>query len=87
MILSSSILKNNVVQNYYVKYLFKDKKRKQFFYDIIVGVREATPQSPKWENILGDIDQEEWNSYNALLRDSKEVKLLYPVLRLIVFVL
>ena len=41
----------------------------------MVGVKEATPPSCKWENILGHIDQEEWNSYNAFLRELKEVKL------------
>ena len=41
----------------------------------MVGIKEAIPQSFKWENILRDIDQEEWNSYNAFLRKLKEVKL------------
>lgn len=67
--------KNNVVQNCYVKYLTKDKKGSKTFYDIMVGVKEATPPSPKWENIIGNIDQEEWNSYNTFLRELKEVKL------------
>ena len=42
---------------------------------IMVDVKEAMPPSFKWENKLGDIDQEEWNSYNALLKELKEVKL------------
>ena len=37
----------------------------------MIGVKETTPPSPKWENILGDTDQEERNSYNARLRDLK----------------
>ena len=41
----------------------------------MVSVKEATPPAFKWENILGDIDQEEWNSYNSLLRELREVKL------------
>ena len=40
-------LKNDVVQNCYVKYLTKDKKRSKTFYDIMVGVKEATPPSFK----------------------------------------
>ena len=57
------------MQNCNVKYLIKEKKRSKTFYGIMVGVKEATPPSFNWENILGDIDQESLNSYTTRVRE------------------
>lgn len=68
-------LKQNVAQNCYVKYLSKDKKGCRIFYDILIGNKKATPPLKKWTNIIGNITQEQWNGYNSLIKDIKEVKL------------
>ena len=48
---------------------------RQILYDIIVGNQDSTPPSQKWVNILANITQEEWNSYNDRIKNIKEVKL------------
>ena len=58
-----------------VKLLCKDKKGSRTLYDIIVGNQDSSPPSQKWVNILGNITQEEWNSYNDAIKNIKEVKL------------
>lgn len=59
-----------VILNYYVL----TKKVSRTFYDIIVGNKEPTSPSQKLVNILGNTTQEEWNSYNDIIKNIKEVK-------------
>ena len=67
--------KQNVARNCYLKLLCKDKKGSRTLYNIIVGNQDSSPPSQKWVNILGNITQEEWNSYNDTIKNIKEVKL------------
>ena len=67
--------KQYVARNCYLKLLCKDKKGSRTLYNIIVGNQDSSPPSQKWVNILGNITQEEWNSYNDTIKNIKEVKL------------
>ena len=67
--------KQNVARNCYLKLLCKDKKGSRTLYNIIVGNQDSSPPSQKWVNILGNITQEEWNSYNDTIKNIKEVNL------------
>ena len=58
-----------------LKLLCKDKKGSRTSYDIIVGNQDSSPPPQKWVNILGNITQEEWNSYNDTIKNIKDVKL------------
>ena len=68
-------LKPNVSRNCYVNYLGKDKKGSRTFYDILIDNKIPTPPSEKWIKELGDIQQDEWNTYNRIIKDIKETKL------------
>ena len=68
-------LKPNVSRNCYVNYLGKDKKGSRTFYDILIDNNIPTPPSEKWIKELGDIQQDEWNTYNRIIKDIKETKL------------
>ena len=68
-------LKPNVSRNCYVNYLGKDKKGSRTFYDILIDNKIPTPPSEKWIKELGDIQQDEWNTYNKIIKDIKETKL------------
>ena len=68
-------LKPNVSRNCYVNYLGKDKKGSRTFYDILIDNNIPTPPSEKWIKELGDIQQDEWNTYNKIIKDIKETKL------------
>ena len=67
--------KQYVARNCYLKLLCKDKKGSRTLYNIIVGNKDSSPPSQKWVNILGNLTQEEWNSYNDTIKNIKEVKL------------
>lgn len=68
-------LKQNTAQNCYVKYLCKDKKGSRTFYDFIIGNKIPTLPLQKWMHLLGNITQEEWDSYNGLISNTAEIKL------------
>ena len=68
-------LKPNVSRNCYVNYLGKDKKGSRTFYDILIDNKIPTPPSEKWIKELGDIQPDEWNTYNRIIKDIKETKL------------
>ena len=68
-------LKPNVSRNCYINFLRKDKKGSRTFYDILVGNKIPAPPSEKWIKELDDIEQDEWNSYNRIIKDIKETKL------------
>ena len=68
-------LRQNVAQNCYVKILCKDKKGSRTIYDILIGNKDLTPPPRKWVNIIGNISENDWNSYNTMTKNIKEVKL------------
>ena len=68
-------LRQNVAQNCYIKILCKDKKGSRTIYDILIGNKDLTPPPQKWVNIIGNISENEWNSYNTVTKNMKEVKL------------
>ena len=68
-------IKQYVARNCYFKLLCKDKKGSRTSYDIIVGNQDSSPPPQMWVNILGNITQEEWNSYNDTIKNIKDVKL------------
>ena len=57
------------------KYCAKIKKGSRTIYDILVGNKDLTPPPRKWVNIIGNISENEWNSYNTMTKNIKEVKL------------
>ena len=67
--------KQNVTRNYYINYLCKDKKGCRTFYDILISNAIPTPPSERWMKELGEIDQEEWNSFNKMVKNIEEIKL------------
>ena len=64
-----------MAQNCYIKILCKDKKGSRTIYDILIENKDLTPPPRKWVNIIGNISEKEWNSYNTLTKNIKEVKL------------
>ena len=65
-----------MAQNCYIKILCKDKKKgSRTIYDIVIGNKDLTPSPRKWVTIIGNISENEWNSYNTMTNDIKEVKL------------
>ena len=64
-----------MAQNCYIKILCKDKKDSRTIYDILIGNKDLTPPLRKWVNTIGNISENEWNSYNTLIKNIKEVKL------------
>ena len=68
-------LRQNVAQNCYVKILCKDKKGSRTIYDVLIENKDLTPPPRKWVNIIGNISENEWNSYNTMTKKIKEVKL------------
>ena len=62
------------VETVILTFLGKTKKARTF-YDILVGNKIPAPPSEKWIKELGDIEQDEWNSYNRIIKDIKEAKL------------
>ena len=68
-------MKQYVARNCYLKLLCKDKKGSRTLYDIIVGNQDSSPPSQKWVNILGNITQEEWNSYNETHNENMPIQM------------
>ena len=64
-----------MAQNCYVKILCKDKKGSRTIYDILIENKDLTPPPRKWVNIFGNISENDWNSYNTMTKNIKEVKL------------
>ena len=73
--ISCQVHKQNVTRNYYINYLCKDKKGCRTFYDILISNAIPTPPSERWMKELGEIDQEEWNSFNKMVKNIEEIKL------------
>ena len=57
-----------MAQNCYIKILCKDKKDSRTIYDILIGNKDLTPPLQKWVNTIGNISENEWNSYNTLIK-------------------
>ena len=57
-----------MAQNCYIKILSKDKKGSRTIYDILIGIKDLTPPLRKWVNIIGNISENEWNSYNTTIK-------------------
>ena len=57
------------------KYCAKIKKDSRTIYVILIGNKDLTPPLRKWVNTIGNISENEWNSYNTLIKNIKEVKL------------
>ena len=57
-----------MAQNCYVKILCKDKKGSRKIYDILIENKVLTPLPRKWVNIIGNISENEWNSYNTMTK-------------------
>ena len=64
-----------MAQNSYIKILCKDKNGSRTIYNILRGNKDSTPPPRKWVNIIGNISENEWNSYNTMIKNIKEVKL------------
>ena len=50
------------------------QKSSRIFYDIITGVSEVNTH-PKWQETLGQINENEWKLYHSSINKVKEVKL------------
>ena len=57
------------------KYCAKIKKGSRTIYDILIENKDLTPPPRKWVNIIGNISENVWNSYNTMTKNIKEVKL------------
>ena len=57
------------------KYCAKIKKIAGPFMIFEKGNKDLTPPPRKWVNIIGNISENEWNSYNSMIKNIKEVKL------------
>ena len=67
--------KYNVTCNIYVKYLLKGKRTGcRTFYDQLIQVDQIIRQE-KWMNEVGYINDQEWNTYNSVIKDFNEVVL------------
>ena len=66
--------KYNVTCNIYVKHLLKDKRGCRTFYDQLIQVDQIIRQE-KWMNEVGYINDQEWNTYNSVVKDFNEVVL------------
>lgn len=66
--------KMNVSSNIYVSYVIKDKKGSRIFYDMLVGINEINLHT-KWQAVVGEINDQDWRSYNTYVKKIKEVKL------------
>ena len=51
------------------------KKCSRTIYNILIGYKDLTPPPQKWVNIIVIISENEWNSYNTMVKNIKEVKL------------
>ena len=66
--------KMNVICNIYVKKLIKNKKGSRVFYDTFVNINEYIPQG-KWQEEIGDINENEWKTYFQNIKHWHEVKI------------
>ena len=57
------------------KYCAKIKKISRAIYDILKGNKDLTPPPRKWVKIIGNISENDRNSYNSMIKNIKEVKL------------
>ena len=64
-----------MAQNCYIKILCKDKEDSRTIYDILIENKDLTPPLQKWVNTIGNISENEWNSYITLIKNILEVKL------------
>ena len=55
-----------MAQNCYIKILCKDKKDSRTIYDIIRN-KDLAPPPRKCVNTIGNISENEWNSYYTLI--------------------
>ena len=70
----SILNKTNVKCNVYVNFVIKNKKGSRIFYDIITGVSEVNTHL-KWQETLGQINENEWKFYHSSINKVREIKL------------
>ena len=64
-----------MANNCYIKILCKDKRGSRTICDILIENKDLTPPPRKWVNTIGNMSENEWNSYNTMIKNTKEVKL------------